>query len=110
MLLFIYFIIGLAFRQLGNVPVLMVATNRAVYSCYIDDRNTKVSSTFLSLSLIFPLSLQHHVGEFGCELNCCALTDHTQDYKFVIGTPQLVQFFTVDLPAQCKAFEGKHLH
>jgi hypothetical protein len=83
------YVTGLAFRQLGNIPVLMIATNKAVYSCFIKDDVKK-----------------NQIGDFGCELNCCTLTDHTQEFKFVIGTPELVQFYTTDLPAQCKAFEG----
>ena len=46
----------------------------------------------------------------GCELNCSTMTDHTQDYKFVIGRPELVQFFTTESPAQCFGFEGTVVH
>lgn len=49
---------------------------------------------------------QTKLGDVGCEFNCCALTDHTQDFKFVVGKPELVQFFTKEGPAQCFGFEG----
>ena len=90
----------------------MIATNKAVYSCFIGDNTKKVCVQVLTTMLLLSLSLslQIQIGEFGCELNCCTLTDYTQDYKFVIGTPDLVQFFTPDLPAQCKAFEGNCQH
>lgn len=51
--------------------------------------------------------VQIQVGDMGCELNCSTMTDHTQDHKFVIGRPELVQFFTIESPAQCFGFEGE---
>ena len=41
---FVFPVLGLAFRQVGYNPVLMISTNNAVYSCYLGDRFVKVCS------------------------------------------------------------------
>lgn len=68
--------------------------------------------------------LQAKLDNIGCELGCSTMTDHTQDYKFVIARsevnshshspmspyripiPQAVYFYTPEGRAQAFAFEG----
>ena len=67
------------------------------------------------------------LDSIGCELNCSTITDHTQDYKFVIARnevsysqtfilsfchvliPQAVYFYTPEGRAQAFAFEGNSI-
>jgi hypothetical protein len=83
------YVTGLGFRQLKNRTILMISTSDAVYA--------------VDLGLKTETKLDGH----GCDLGCSTMTDHTQDYKFVIARPEAVYFYTPEGRAQAFAFEGE---
>ena len=54
--------------------------------------------------------LQRELGNFGCKVGCCVLSDSTQDHKFVVVNNCVTQFYLPHEPAQCLVFEGKSLY
>ncbi|CAI8032330.1 Vacuolar protein sorting-associated protein 11 homolog [Geodia barretti] len=80
---------GLGFRQVKNRTILLISTSDAVYTVDLT------------------LKTETKLDSIGCELGCSTMTDHTQDYKFVIARSEAVYFYTPEGRAQAFAFEGE---
>ena len=57
---------------------------------------------------VFDLS-QRKLGDFGCKVGCCVLSDSAQDHKLVVVNNCVTQFYLPHEPAQCLVFEGMSL-
>jgi hypothetical protein len=82
------YVTGLGFRQVKNRTILLISTSDAVYAVDLT------------------LKTETKLDSIGCELGCSTMTDHTQDYKFVIARSEAVYFYTPEGRAQAFAFEG----
>ncbi|XP_065191110.1 vacuolar protein sorting-associated protein 11 homolog [Sycon ciliatum] len=80
---------GLAFRHVSGQTVLFVATTDTITSYNLTHKD-------------FRNVLDMH----GCHVNCSTLSNHTQDFQFVVGKSDALYFYQPDGRGPCLAFEG----